>query len=43
MEKMTLKDTVLKLTADKKYKAIREVMSVMNAFDIAGNIRAAAG
>ena len=35
MEKMTLKDTVLKLTADKKYKAIREVMSVMNAFDIA--------
>ena len=37
MEKMTLKDTVLKLAADKKYKALREVMSVMNAFDIAEN------
>ena len=35
MEKTTLENTILKLTQDKKYKALREVLSVMNAFDVA--------
>ena len=35
MEKMTLEETILKLADEKKYKALREIMSVMNAFDLA--------
>lgn len=35
MEKITLEETILKLTQDKKYKALREIMGVMNAFDLA--------
>lgn len=35
MEKMTLEKTILKLAEDKKYKALREVLGVMNAFDVA--------
>ena len=35
MEKMTLEENIVRLADEKKYKALREVMSVMNAFDLA--------